>query len=60
MKEDYTQVRGDNTPMTDKGASKAGDYTKSLGDANASALESGYTRMGGISGSTKSDGDGAA
>ena len=49
------EVRGDTRPMTDKGASTAGEYSKSLGDASKSDLMNGYCKEGQITGDTKSD-----
>lgn len=51
----HDTVRGDEKPMTDKGASTQGDYAKSLGDANKSDLMKGYCDKGQITGDTRSD-----
>lgn len=54
------EVRGDTTPMNDKGKSKEGDFGKSLGEASSSDLDRGFYGQAKISSDTQSDNDGFA
>ena len=54
------EVRGDTSPINDKGKSKEGDFAKSLGEASSSDLDKGFYGQTKITSDTKSDNSGFA
>ena len=42
------ELQGDTSSMSDHGASKAGEYSKSLGGAKKSDLDKGYSAKGSL------------
>jgi len=48
-------LQGDTKPMTDKGGSRQGDFSKSLGEASEADLQTGYCNRKSIKSDTKSD-----
>ena len=48
------KLQGDDSPMSDHGNAKSGDFSGSLGDAKKSDLDKGYCGKGSLSG-TDSD-----
>lgn len=49
------ELQGDTKPITDKGGSMSGDYSKSLGEASKADLAKGYCDKSSMTSDTKSD-----
>lgn len=49
------EICGDDKPMSDKGGSKMGEYSKSMGEASKSDLDKGFCCKESITSDTKSD-----